>query len=127
MERDDIFEYSLLNHHSEEEGVKKRKKLWGVFWLLLVVTIVEVGLGLMFSRTPSMKNTLFITFIVLTIVKAMYIVLTFMHLGDETKSFKYTVLVPFILFVLYLVFICITEANYTFNMDTLFNWNTLLK
>lgn len=123
MERDDIFEYSLYNHHTGEEGVKKRKKLWGVFWLLLIVTILEVGLGLMFSRTPSLKTTLFITFIALTIVKAFYIVLTFMHLGDETKSFRYTVLVPFILFVLYLVFIAITEANYSFDMRSFLGWS----
>jgi cytochrome c oxidase subunit 4 len=122
MERDDIFEYSLHTHHSEEEGASKRKKLWGVFWLLLVVTIVEVALGLKFSRVPEMKNVLFYTFIGLTILKAAYIVLTFMHLGDETKFFKYIVLVPYILFILYLIFIGISEANYNFDMDEIFNW-----
>ena len=30
MKRDDIIEYSLYNHHSEEEGVKKRKEIWVV-------------------------------------------------------------------------------------------------
>jgi len=124
MERDDIFEYSLHTHHTEEEGVGKRKKLWGVFWLLLVVTILEVGLGLKFSRVPEMKSILFYTFIGLTIVKAAYIVLTFMHLGEETKFFKYIVLVPYIMFILYLVFIGITEANYNFDMDELFGWAT---
>lgn len=123
MERDDIFEYSLYNHHNEEEGVKKRKKLWGVFWLLLIVTILEVALGLMFSRTPSMKTPLFITFITLTIAKAFYIVMTFMHLGDETKSFRYTILAPYILFVLYLIFIAITEANYSFDMRSFLGWS----
>lgn len=124
MERDDVFEYSLYTHHSEEEGKGKRKKLWGVFWLLLVVTILEVGLGLKFSRVPEMKTLLFYTFIGLTIVKAAYIVLTFMHLGEENKFFKYIVLVPYILFILYLIFIAISEANYNFNMDDLFNWAT---
>jgi cytochrome c oxidase subunit 4 len=124
MERDDIFEYSLHNHHTEEEGVAKRKKLWGVFWLLLIVTVSEVALGLKFSRVPEMKTLLFYTFIGLTIVKAAYIVLTFMHLGEENKFFKYIVLVPYILFILYLVFIALSEANYNFYMDDLFNWAT---
>ena len=45
MERDDIIEYSLDAHHSEEAGKKIRKKIWFVTALLTVVTIVEVALG----------------------------------------------------------------------------------
>jgi hypothetical protein len=30
MERDDIIEYSLDAHHSEEQGVKLRKTIWKV-------------------------------------------------------------------------------------------------
>jgi cytochrome c oxidase subunit IV len=122
MLRDDVYEYSLDHHHNEEEGKKKRAVIWKVFWLLLVVTIVEVGLGFKFSRTPEAKSFLLITFITLTIVKAFYIVMSYMHLGDEKKSFRWTVLAPFILFALYLIFICLTEAVYGFKMDQLFNW-----
>ena len=39
-----------------------------------------------------------------------YIVLIFMHLGDEKKSLKYIVLVPYFLFMLYLIFIALMEA-----------------
>jgi len=52
------------------------------------------------------------TFIILTIVKAAYIVLVFMHLGDERKNFKWVILGPYILFILYLIFICLTESTY---------------
>jgi cytochrome c oxidase subunit IV len=33
-----------------------------------------------------------------------------MHLGDERKSMKYVILVPYILFMIYLIFICLMEA-----------------
>ncbi|MDQ3191843.1 MAG: cytochrome C oxidase subunit IV family protein [Bacteroidota bacterium] len=122
MKRDDIIEYSLDAHHSEEEGVKKRKKIWQIFWILLIVTAVEVTLGLMFSRDPGMKTFLFITFIALTLVKAGYIVMSYMHLGDEAKTFRLTVLGPFIFFILYLVFIALVEATYIFRIDSLFGW-----
>ena len=45
MERDDIIEYSLDAHHSEEEGRKIRRTIWMVTLLLAVVTAVEVALG----------------------------------------------------------------------------------
>ena len=49
-------------------------------------------------------------YIVLTLIKAGYIVMEFMHLGHERKGMKLTVLVPYIVFVLYLIFISVTEA-----------------
>jgi len=121
MHRDDIVEYSLLaGAHSEEHGKAVRKKIWFVFWLMLCVTIIEVGMGMKFSRIPEAKIFLIITFIAFTILKAGYIVMSFMHLGDEVKTFTYSVLIPFIMFILYLIFICVTEANYNYNMIQMF-------
>jgi uncharacterized integral membrane protein len=39
-----------------------------------------------------------------------------MHLGDERKSFKWVILAPYILFILYLIFICLTESSYWFEV-----------
>jgi len=47
----------------------------------------------------------------LTMIKAGYIVMIFMHLGDERKSLKWIILAPYALFILYLLFILFTEAN----------------
>jgi hypothetical protein len=33
-----------------------------------------------------------------------------MHLGDEKKSLKYMILIPYFLFILYLIFIALWEA-----------------
>jgi len=53
-------------------------------------------------------------FIGLTLVKAGYIVLSFMHLGDERKGLKYVILIPYFIFILYLIFVLITEGNAIF-------------
>lgn len=45
MERDDIIEYSLDAHHSEETGRKIRKTIWQVTLLMAIITTVEVALG----------------------------------------------------------------------------------
>lgn len=110
--RDDIYEYSLDLHHGEEEGKKIRKKFMMVLALLSVVTIVEVGMGMIWSRDESMAEILKWTFIILTLVKAGYITMIFMHLGDEKKSFQATILIPYFVLIGYLIFICLAEAVY---------------
>ncbi len=110
MERDDVYEYSLDTHHSEEEGKKIRKKIWFVTLLLTVVTAVEVVLGAMVKQGSSAWTTVKVLFILLTLLKAGYIVLTFMHLGDEKKVLKWIILLPYFIFIVYLMFIAFTEA-----------------
>ena len=116
MERDDIIEYSLDIHHSEEEGKKIRKKIWFVFWVLFIVTAIEVVMGAYLSGKEEYKTLLKVAFIFFTFVKAGYIVMTFMHLGDEVRPLKYAILVPYISFVLYLLFICFNEATSMFEV-----------
>lgn len=118
MERDDIIEYSLnqdangniLPLHDEESGKLIRKKIWKVTLLLTLITIVEVAMGAYIKQGTSIWPIVKWSFVVMTLVKAAYIVLVFMHLGDEKKSLKYVILVPYILFILYLIFIALTEA-----------------
>lgn len=114
MERDDIIEYSLHAHHSEEEGKKIRKKIYFVTMLLTAITVVEVIVGIYFGRSLTTGVTwqaIKWGYLILTLIKAAYIVLVFMHLGDERKSLKYVILAPYILFICYLIFIALTEAN----------------
>ncbi|MBK6525414.1 MAG: cytochrome C oxidase subunit IV family protein [Crocinitomicaceae bacterium] len=113
--RDDIVEYSLDAHHSEEEGKLIRKKIWKVTAILSIITTVEVLVGVFFPKadvTDMIWTLIKWGYIILTVVKAAYIVLVFMHLGDERKNLRYMILVPYILFILYLVFILVTEASY---------------
>ncbi len=110
MERDDIYEYSLDTHHSEEEGKKVRRKIWVVTAILTIVTLIEVVLGAMVKQSSSSWWIVKLLFIGLTVLKAGYIVLTFMHLGDEKKVLKYIILVPYFIFIIYLLFIVLTEG-----------------
>ena len=89
--------------------------IWKVFWILLIVTGFEVMLGILkvdgylpdFLVFDTFLGLAWLThvFIVLTLVKAGYIVLVFMHLGDEQKSLKWTIIVPAFILVPYLLFI----------------------
>jgi caa(3)-type oxidase subunit IV len=110
MERDDIIEYSLDVHHSEEHGKLLRKKIWKVTALLTAITALEVILGSQIKQSSDYWQVIKWLFIGLTIIKAAYIVLIFMHLGDEKKTLKYMILVPYFIFILYLIYIIIVEA-----------------
>ncbi len=117
MLRDDIIEYSLEGHHSEEEGVKLRKTIWKVTAILTIITALEVAVGIMFPKSAVSEGVwtaIKISYIVLTLVKAAYIVLSFMHLGDERKAMRYVILVPYFIFALYLIFVLINEGNAIF-------------
>jgi cytochrome c oxidase subunit IV len=47
----------------------------------------------------------------LTLLKAGYIVMVFMHLGDERKYLRNVILIPYFIFVLYLIFIALWEGT----------------
>ncbi len=111
---DNYPEYEKMSNHDEAYGKKTRRTLWNVFWIMLVITIVELIIGFMapskgWSGTLGLK----VLFIGLTIVKAAAIVLWFMHLGHEVKFFKYVVLLPYAIFMLYTIFIVLTEGTYS--------------
>ncbi len=90
--------------------------IWKIFWLLLVITTVEVVLGIIqpdfllvqFAGTRLLNHI----FIVLTLVKAFYIVWSFMHVKDEKKSLRITLLLPTIILIPYLTAILLIEGNY---------------
>ena len=110
MERDDLIEYSLHTHHSEEKGKEIRKKIIFVTILLTAVTILEVGLGAFIKQSNAIWHFVKWSFVILTLFKAGYIVMVFMHLGDERKWMRYVILLPYFIFVLYLIFIAIWEG-----------------
>ena len=94
--------------------------IWRVFWILLFVTAFEVLLGIL-KVNESLPEVLvhgtFIglawlthIFIILTIIKAAYIVMEFMHLGHEVKGLKLTILLPCVILIPYLLFILLTEG-----------------
>lgn len=111
MLRDDVIEYSLDAHHSEEKGKKIRKKIWQVTAILTAITIFEVAVGASVKQSNDYWQVVKWLFIGLTLLKAGYIVLVFMHLGDERKALKYIILVPYFIFICYLIFIALYEGT----------------
>ena len=107
MERDDLIvndSYATNNHHSEEEGVKISKNIIKVTIILTAITIFEVFLGSTIKKEPGLVWTLVVIgFIVMTIIKAKYIVMEFMHLGQERSNIRKTILIPYIFFVVYMI------------------------
>jgi len=88
--------------------------IWKIFWLLLAITAVEVALGIVkpefllvqFAGT-SLLNLIFIG---LTLVKAAYIVMYFMHLKFEETFLQWTIYLPVLILIPYLLFILIAEG-----------------
>jgi cytochrome c oxidase subunit IV len=78
---------------------EKIRKLWTVAGILLAVTIVEFIIAFTISA-GTLKTT---TFILLTIVKAAYIVGEFMHLRYEVKVLFWSILIPMVFIVWMLV------------------------
>ena len=119
MEFQDGFpNYEQIAQHDNESGVGVRKHLMQVFWLLLVITLIELAVG---WKWPSMRDAfhisktyLIIFFITFTLVKAGYIVMAFMHLGDENKWMRWMILGPYSLFIVYAIYmITVTEGSYS--------------
>ena len=86
-----------------------------VFLLLLIVTVVEVLLGVIKPAIITNNFLLGISilnhiFIILTLIKAYYITWYFMHVKYETRFFRLTLLIPVYIFVPYLLFVLAYEA-----------------
>lgn len=86
------------------------KRIWKTFWLLSILTVLELGLGLAVYKIhkgpdPSEMLVLFFKGVVciLTLAKAYYIVSVFMHLGDEIRNMIMTIVVPLCLFLWFII------------------------
>jgi|TARA_R100000789_G_scaffold87189_1_gene83588 hypothetical protein len=105
--------------HAHESNVKK---IWMVFGLLSIVTIVEVALGII--KPDVLHLTTFLgtsplnwIFIILTLFKAYYIAWSFMHLEGEKKWFRRAIVWTAIFLICYLVTLLLIEGGYLY--DTL--------
>ena len=93
------------------------KRIWVVFGILSVITIVEVILGI--YKPASLHLTSFLgtsplnwIFIILTLVKAYYITWAFMHMEGEKKWFRRAVVWTAVFLICYLVTLMLIEGGY---------------
>ena len=102
-------------HAEEHEGMTK-KRIWNVFYVLLAITTVEfiialylvpIGIG-GWKMHYSTANPIYI---VLTLLKAFYIVGYFMHLKFERPSLVFAIVVP-VLFIIGLILVLTNESHH---------------
>lgn len=90
----------ITYHHEPAQGTGR---IWKTFWILLGITVVELGLGFLMYAFPGFPAWLVLflkgAIVILSLAKAFYIVSIFMHLGDEIKNMIMTIVVPLMLFV----------------------------
>jgi cytochrome c oxidase subunit IV len=98
----------MAHSHSEEATItvlppdKARiRKLWQVAGILGIITAIEFAVA--FLVPHDLKDLRVWTFIIMTIIKAAYIVGEFMHLRHETKVLMWSILVPIVFIVWMLV------------------------
>lgn len=118
-----------MAHEAHDHG-SNVKRIWTVFGILSIVTIVEVYLGIL--RPDFLYMTDFISmnllnwvFIILTLYKAYKITWVFMHMEGETVSMRWAVVSTVIFLALYLLFILLVEADYIFEVfkNSTIKWN----
>jgi len=86
--------------------------IWNMFWVLLAITSVEVGLGIMWKDWGVSWGFVKMTFIVMTIAKAYFIVAYYMHLKHEKTVLQNTLIVPYVLFALYICYFLFNEGTF---------------
>jgi caa(3)-type oxidase subunit IV len=104
---------SVEHGHAEEHGeTMTRKKIWQVFFILLLITAVEFIIALYLVPhgilNYGVANPIYI---LLTLGKAFYIVAYFMHLKFEKVAMVYAIVVP-ILFIVGLILVLTNESHH---------------
>lgn len=90
--------------------------IWKVFIILTIITLVEVVLGIYKPASLHLTQVLGTSplnwiFLILTLVKAYYIAWFFMHLADEKKWLRRSIVWVLLLFILYLSFYLIIDGG----------------
>jgi len=111
-------------HWNDAEYADSRKDVLKTIVILSIVTVVEVGVAITYDHfNPTGGNfkwlvNLFMA--VMSVVKVVYIMGTFMHLKHETRGFFLTVLLPF-MFLIWAIIAFAYEGGSWQHMRTLLN------
>lgn len=93
--------HATTAHH--EEPSFDKKAIWRTFWVLLVITCIELTVGMFIAPHYHEKKLWFnLLYVILTLAKAFYIIAEFMHLRHEIKNLIMTLAIPALLFIWFL-------------------------
>ena len=96
------------------------KEIWRTFWILLILTIVELVLGfaLIGVERPGLRLGIKGVIIILMLAKAFYIVAYFMHLKSEIRNLIMTIIVPLALLIWGIIAFLYDGNSYRNNRNT---------
>lgn len=99
---------------AEQTGLKN--PAYKGFILLLVLTLIEVGIALLniYHITHLPKLVIGIIMCAIGLYKAYYIIFEFMHMGHERKVFAWTVLLPFVILIWFIIALLVEGQYYLF-------------
>ncbi len=97
--------------HAEVHESMTKSRIWKVFFILLGITIVEFILALAIPESVLPQYLKNFAYVILTLVKAFYIVAFFMHLKFEKYTLIVGILVSFI-FIIFFIILMLTEGSY---------------
>jgi len=91
--------HTTAHSHGTEPSFST-KTIWRTFWVLLIITCIELIIGMFIApHFHPYKHWFNVLYMILTLTKAFYIVAEFMHLRHEIKNLIMTIVVPLMLFV----------------------------
>ena len=97
--------------HVQPKDKQKILGLWKIAGILFVITAIEFVLAFTMPAGPLRTSI----FILMTIVKAFYIVAEFMHLKGEVKALMFSILIPLV-FVIWLIIALLFEGSAIFDL-----------
>ena len=112
--------------HAHESNTKR---IWMVFGILSLITIVEVAFGIYKPASLHLTSILGTSplnwiFIILTLAKAYGITWAFMHMEGEKKWFRRSVVWTTVFLIVYLLTLILIEGEYLFDvMAPYTKWN----
>lgn len=113
MEHQPVSSEVTFHHAPPSDNVKR---IWKTFWVLLIITVIELGLGLTLyalNLPDDLKRMLIKgVIIILSLAKAYFIVSVFMHLGDEIRNMIMTIVVPLMLFIWFITAFILDGNSY---------------
>ena len=93
-----------VNASGQAEPDFSTKAIWKTFWILLIITVVELVLAIWYYKTSFLpKHFLNGIFVIGTLAKAFFIIAEFMHLRHEIKNLIMTLVFPAMLFIWFLI------------------------
>ncbi len=106
-------EHTHDDHAHEHEGMT-RKKIWQVFFYMLGITALEFFVALYMIPKGLIGHGLGnFLYVVMTLIKAFYIVAYFMHLKYEKFALKTGITVSLV-FIIYFIILMLTEGAYQY-------------